>query len=314
MFEKILFATTVSPTCDDAAKVAFELSRKNASDLSVCHVYGLPSRGFSTEITDVRTGEREETNGSYHEYVVQEMKDYYEKQLESRTQVSLEALTGIPHTEILRKARKEKTDLIIMGAHTREEDIGATKFRSVVGSTMQRVSRSARCPVLIISRPCVTCWTYFANIVFATDFSKPCDHAFRFAVNVAEEIGAKLHIVHTINIDATDVTKITTQKDIELRIEEARSHIEKRYVANMGEFDNYEVSISEGTPYVELLKYTRERKGDLIIMAHHSRQVDPEEAVLGSTVEQVVLRAACPVISVNHPDYVDLSPYGEQEE
>jgi nucleotide-binding universal stress UspA family protein len=39
-------------------------------------------------------------------------------------------------------------------------------------------------------------------------------------------------------------------------------------------------------------------------MAHHTRDIDPEQALLGSTVEQVVLRAACPVASVNHPDKV----------
>ena len=33
-------------------------------------------------------------------------------------------------------------------------------------------------------------------------------------------------------------------------------------------------------------------------------EIDPEEALLGSTVEQVVLRSACPVASVNHPDKV----------
>ncbi len=37
-------------------------------------------------------------------------------------------------------------------------------------------------------------------------------------------------------------------------------------------------------------------------MAHHTRETDPELALLGSTVEQVVLRSSCPVASVNHPD------------
>ena len=58
----------------------------------------------------------------------------------------------------------------------------------------------------------------------------------------------------------------------------------------------------EGTPYVEILKLAREKQGDLIVMAHHTREIDPEKALLGSTVEQVVLRSACPVASVNHPD------------
>ena len=60
-----------------------------------------------------------------------------------------------------------------------------------------------------------------------------------------------------------------------------------------------------GRDVVTLLKYAREKQADLIVMAHHTREVDIEAAELGSTVEQVVLRAACPVASVNHPDMVD---------
>jgi nucleotide-binding universal stress UspA family protein len=86
--------------------------------------------------------------------------------------------------------------------------------------------------------------------------------------------------------------------------ENARKKMEKRYVAKMNGYDNYGIEVREGVPYIEILKYAREKMGDLIVMAHHTREIDPEEAVLGTTVEQVVLRSACPVASVNHPDKV----------
>ena len=35
-----------------------------------------------------------------------------------------------------------------------------------------------------------------------------------------------------------------------------------------------------------------------------NENISPDEALLGTTVEQVVLRSACPVASVNHPDKV----------
>jgi nucleotide-binding universal stress UspA family protein len=72
----------------------------------------------------------------------------------------------------------------------------------------------------------------------------------------------------------------------------------------MDGFDNYEIEIWEGVPYVEILKFAREKDGDLIILAHHTKEIDPEKALLGSTVEQVVLRATQPVASVNRPDRV----------
>jgi nucleotide-binding universal stress UspA family protein len=172
----------------------------------------------------------------------------------------------------------------------------------VVGSTMQKVARKARCPVLIVARPCMTCFWYFSNVIFATDFSKAADSAFLFAYKTAKEIGCKLHIFHAVDIGSLQVGREERQAAIEERVAQARERIQKTYVARMEDFDNYDVAVWEGIPYVEILKFARERSGDIIVMAHHTREVDPEQAELGSTVEQVVLRAACPVASVNHPD------------
>jgi nucleotide-binding universal stress UspA family protein len=174
----------------------------------------------------------------------------------------------------------------------------------VAGSTMQKVAKAARCPVVIISRPCTTCWKLFSNIVFGTDFSKASDYAYMFAYKLAREIGARLHLFHACDINTHGSEKILGQTEIETKIEKAKDEMQKRYISKMNGYDNYSLEVREGVPYVEILKFAREKTGDLIVMAHHTREIDPEEAVLGSTVEQVVLRSACPVASVNHPDKV----------
>jgi len=304
MFTKILFATTASPTCDNAAKVAFDLAMKWEAKLTVFHVLGIPTRGYSPFVTDVRTGEVEQPDPDYIEWVKEEMKNTYGDLLKDSQNVEIEAAVGIPHREILRMARNEDIDLIIMGSHTRQEDIGATRYRSVVGSTMQKVAKSARCPVVIISRPCTTCWKLFSNIVFGTDYSKASDSAFMFASRLAKEVGARLHMFHACDITSTAAGQVLGQEEIEELIENARNKMKKRYVTNMNGYDNYDIEVREGVPYIEILKFAREKMGDLIVMAHHTRAVDLEEAVLGGTVEQVVLRSACPVASVNHPDKV----------
>jgi len=304
MFTKILFATTASPTCDNAAKVAFDLEMKWEAQLTVFHVLGIPTRGYSPFVTDVRTGEVEQPDPDYIEWVKEEMKNTYGDLLKDTRGVEIEAAVGIPHREILRIARKKDVDLIVMGAHTRQEDIGATRYREVVGSTMQKVAKAARCPVVIISRPCTTCWKLFSNIVFGTDFSKAADSAFLFASKLAQEVGAKLHMFHACDITSSSAGRVLGQEEIEQQIEGSRKKMEKRYAAKMNGYDNFDIEVREGVPYIEILKYAREKMGDLIVMAHHTREVDPEEAVLGGTVEQVVLRSACPVASVNHPDKV----------
>ncbi len=304
MFDKILFATTGTPICDNAAHVAFDIAKKYNSKIYTFHVLGLPSRGFSQYVVDARTGKEECYDQDYVSWVKEELRNTYDKYLTECKDYEIESVAGIPHTEILRMARQKNADMIVMGAHSRQEETGATRYRGAVGANMQKVARGARCPVLIVSRPCTTCLWYFSNIVFGADFSKASFSAFLFAYKLAKEIGSKLYIFHSLDLSHVHAGKIISQEDIEVRIQEARQKIEKLYLPLMADYDNYEIGIWEGIPYVEILKFSRAKNADLIVMAHHTKEVDEEQAILGSTVEQVVLRASCPVASVNHPDKV----------
>ena len=304
MFDKILFATTGTPICDNAAHVAFDIAKKYNSKIYTFHVLGLPSRGFSQYVVDARTGKEECYDQDYVSWVKEELRNTYDKYLTECKDYEIESVAGIPHTEILRMARQKNADLIVMGAHSRQEETGSTRYRGAVGANMQKVARGARCPVLIVSRPCTTCLWYFSNIVFGADFSKASFSAFLFAYKLAKEIGSKLYIFHSLDLSHVHAGKIISQEDIEVRIQEARQKIEKLYLPLMADYDNYEIGIWEGIPYVEILKFSRAKNADLIVMAHHTKEVDEEQAILGSTVEQVVLRASCPVASVNHPDKV----------
>lgn len=299
MFKKILFATSASPACDNAAKVAFDLAKRNNAKLYVFHVLGVPSRGFSTTVRDLRSGEEESVDADYRQWVDEEVRTTYAEQLEEYgKETRVELAVGVPATEILRFARKEDMDLIVMGANTRDDDPESARTRTIVGRTMEKVARLAKCPVLIVNRPCTTCWNLFSNIVYCTDFSKAADTAFKFANSTAQKIGAKLYIFHAFDITSAKLGVFPGQADIERHIEKAHEKIRERYIAQMGDYDNYAVEIWEGTPYVEILKFAREKQADLIIMAHHTKEVEPEEAAIGSTVEQVVIRSACPVASV----------------
>ncbi len=302
MFERILFATTASPTCDDAAKVAFDLAEKYDSEkFFVFHVPGFPTRGYSQFVRDARTGNEEQVSQEYLDWIHEEMKNTYGTLMEGSEKCELVTRVGVPSTEILRMARENDVNLIVIGAHTRQEDVGATRFRKIAGSNMRKVAQKARCPVLIISRPCTTCFKLFSHIVFATDFSKAAASAFQFSLEAANDSGARLYLFHSVDISSLHAGKDVDQSQIEQKVEVAKKKMQEKYVSKMGDFDNFEIAIWEGLPYVEILKYARDKQADLIVMAHHTKDVDPEEAELGSTVEQVVLRSACPVASVNRP-------------
>ncbi len=295
MFKKILFATNVSPGCDVAAKIAFALAEKYESELILFHVFAELSHGRGAFVTDDVTVENPGVGSDYGDRVKEEMKITYDSLIQKHGAPVYQAIVGIASTEILGYARKNKVDCIVMGAHSRQDDPAAKWYRGIVGNTLQKVAFLAECPVLIISRPCETCFWYFNQIVFGTDFSPASMSAFQFAYKMADHIGCKLHLFHALHIETSQAGATAGQKSIESHIKEAKDKIELFYISQMADFDNYEITVWEGVPHVELLKFARETRADLIVMALHVKALDSKEAVMGSTMEQVVLRSACPV-------------------
>lgn len=299
MFSKILLATSATPACDHAARVAFNLANRDRSEINVFHVLGIPTRGYSQNVLDVKTGQSVTVDDHYLERVMEELKSYYKLQLEQTPNHRLRAVIGLPHREILREARDYGADLIVMGGSTGDpEDI--LYKRNMVGSTLQRVARGAHCPVLVINRPAASFWGGISNIVFATDFSRSAMAAFLFTLKAAKELNAEFHIFNVIDTGAAPLAHLPPQDDIDSRLREARRRIMSEYGPLLKDHKNYTLEVWEGIPYIEIVKYARQCQADLIVMAHHSRVMDLAESRLGSNTEQVIVRANCPVISVNH--------------
>jgi len=137
----------------------------------------------------------------------------------------------------------------------------------------------------------------FSNIVLAMDFSKPSFCAFNFAQDIAQFYDATLHIFHVLPLSENDV--YPSPMVIESHIQDAIDRMKNRFGSELAGVVDYSMDSWEGTPHVEILKFARFRHADLIIMAHHSKEKDPEKAVLGSTVIKVAGGAACPVLSIN---------------
>ncbi|XXJ20951.1 universal stress protein [Desulfovibrio caledoniensis] len=297
MFKKILLATSGAPSTFGAARVAFDMAKRYGAEVVVFNVMGVPTKAFSQVVNDVRTGEEIEVDDEYRAWVEEELKSTFEKQIESVEFAKIVTTTGVPSREILRAARAEDADLIVMGASSGDS---SAYRKGYPGSTLQRVAKAARCPVMTVHRETASYWGGFGNIVFATDFSKQAENAFKFALNSARELGCDLTLFHALDISG----KVLDQNAIEDKLIAARARIRETYVPLMGDFKDFDIEVWEGVPYVEIVKIARERSADLIVLAHHSRELDPELASIGSTLEQVILRAGCPVVSVSKPDKV----------
>ncbi len=305
MFKRILFATTGTPDCDDAANYAFDMAMKYNAKLFVFYVFGTPSHGYSSFVINIKTGEKEIYSGEYDKVAAEEIKTTYADFLDQYGNVEIECTIGSPDREIRRKVKREGIDLVIMGAHKQIKETDALRYRNVTGDTLQKVAKSVRCPVLIISRPYSKNLWDLKNILCGTDFTKAAMPAFRFALKFAQENKCKLHLFHAVDITGQQFGKAPSQIEIEQKIEDAKTKMKETYVSEMGGYDDYETVIWEGIPYMEILKYARENDVDLIAMSHHTGSIFQKKEILGSTTEEVVLRSACPVASINRMNVLE---------
>jgi nucleotide-binding universal stress UspA family protein len=145
--KNILLPTDFSEPSDVAVRYAKALAENFGSSLHVLHVLEesnltwVASEGFTPPLgLDVR-GEVEK---SARERLERALTDAERQKYRAR----LVFRVGNPFVEIVRYAREENVDLIVMGTHGR-----GLIAHMLLGSVAERVVRKAPCPVLTVRHP-----------------------------------------------------------------------------------------------------------------------------------------------------------------
>ncbi len=142
----------------------------------------------------------------------------------------------------------------------------------------------------------------FDKILFATDFSESSEHAFQYALALAQQFKSHLILLHVINepVDLRGfyVPHISFEK-LEKEIEEGAEKMMQKFCrTKIKEFTNYETLIVAGIPYEEILKKADTEKASLIVMGTQGRK-GIDHFLFGSTAERVVRTAKCPVMTIH---------------
>ena len=142
------------------------------------------------------------------------------------------------------------------------------------------------------------------KILFPTDFSEGALNALPFAVDMAKNYGAKLHMLHVIYDVATasglyipHVTFDALYTELEAS---AKKELERFGCEEMQSLKDTEFTLLRGVPYEEILKFAKENNFDLIVIGTHGRK-GLDRVLFGSTAERVVRNASCPVLTVRGP-------------
>jgi nucleotide-binding universal stress UspA family protein len=206
--------------------------------------------------------------------------------------------SGPPAATILDRATELRADLVVLGTH------GRTGFeRFMLGSVTEKIVRKAPCPVLTVpsraagdpEKP------LFARILCGVDFSEASGHAAQYALRLAQEARGRLTMLHVVEWLPDDSFAKHPGFDVghyrRSLLTDARSRVDELVPPEARNWCDPETRVVCGKPYQEILRVAQNDAADLVVLGVHGRGA-VDRMLFGSTTQQVVRQALCPVLTI----------------
>ena len=192
----------------------------------------------------------------------------------------------------MRAVETHGCDLIVTGV-ARHEPLG----RLVLGSTVERLARRSRVPVLVVRkrghRP-------YRHVVAATDFSEASRHALEAADRFFPS--ARLTVFHAYDVPMRALAADSAGYARQFRDVAAQSGEELLKEVDLGGSDGRkpELLLEQGDPDRLLHDYARDMDVDLVALGSHGRSA-VYEILLGSVAQRLLHLLPCDVLLVREP-------------
>ncbi len=135
------------------------------------------------------------------------------------------------------------------------------------------------------------------TILLPTDGSESSDKALAYALSFARQYGARVVILHVIEMEALVGAEPHLLHLSSFLEERARRILEKAVASANQAGVHTEARVVTGIPFDDIVRLSKELPADLIILGTHGRTGLPH-ALMGSVAEKVVRLAPCPVLTV----------------
>lgn len=287
MIRSILAPVTASGACARSAEIAAALARRFGAELTILHVYGFEHRWGEAELL-ARPGELEGVRKA--------MEKRFAPLLEGLGGPGVAVAQGVPHVEILRHAREQGADLVVMcpaSGDIPRMDVEIAR----AGRTVERVVELAHCPVMLTGTDGQREAGRVGHVVAATRLGPADMPGVEYAGRLAGMCGAGVSVLHVL--DTRGEAAMMSQGAIARESAERAARMNREYQAALAGAKSVEYACWEGDTEVEILKLARRRGADVIVMTHRGGEADPECAFERSLVLRVACRALCPVLSVS---------------
>lgn len=148
-YKNILYCTDYSEDADIALLHAVDFANRYGAKLHVLHILLSPHRYMPDETSE---GDPEGNMKGIGADVIEEVRELIKKRYEHRLtevkDVEFIVSRGVPFVEIVRYARENEIDLIVLGVSGNSE-MGGKDY----GSTVENVSKRAHCHVMAVRNP-----------------------------------------------------------------------------------------------------------------------------------------------------------------
>ncbi|RIK68893.1 MAG: universal stress protein [Planctomycetota bacterium] len=146
------------------------------------------------------------------------------------------------------------------------------------------------------------------KILYPTDFSDLAKHALVYVRSFAEAYSAEVHVIHIVDESyqywmAMGPNSLPIGPAPEELANTSKTELEKLVNGELASMKfPVQTAVVVGRPYLEIVKYAKDKAIDLIIIGTHGRS-GIAQALLGSVAEKVVRKAPCPVLTVRSPEH-----------
>lgn len=147
--KKILYPTDFSEYSIAALPYAIGLAKQNDAELYCLHVVEMPHEEYLTGEYMVPMTMPHVPEDKILRTARARLERFVEQNLsEIDTKITPRVLVGTPFVEIIRYARDQSIDLIVLGTHGR-----SALSAMLLGAVAEKVVRKAPCPVLTVRHP-----------------------------------------------------------------------------------------------------------------------------------------------------------------
>ena len=282
-FRAVIFATDLSVCSQNAGFYAALVAKHFSAGLLIVHAFTLTQAAMEVEI--------------HPSLISQQRKDLEILLSQKASALSSDSIKAVPllfdgdpKEVLLSVADQDEPSLLVMGTHGE----GWMK-RKLIGSVAEKVLRSTSHPALTVGPhvpPATTTESPFHRILLATDLTGAAAKAAAIAASFAHTVAAEVDVLNVVEEGTAGQTE---------KLKEITRHLYDTLDAVVPQaakdFSNPRTFIEAGNAHERILRHTRERSIDLLVLGiKKTSYLGLKRKTSGAF--RLIREAECPVLTV----------------